>query len=113
MANVENKNVLRVGLLGASTFAILAGGATALSSAHEFWRLQGEQIKAGINTPTSTNENPNTPVMRQSLDHAVVGGVVFVAGSALAVGTAVSVIQSGRRRPGFENTDLVEPQQEG
>ncbi len=113
MSNVENKNVLRVGLLGASTFAILAGGATALSSAHEFWKLQEEQIKASTSTSTITNENQNTLVMRQALDYAVVGGVVFVAGSALAVGAAVSVIQSGRRRPEFHDTVFVEPQQKG
>ena len=112
MKNLENRNAQRVGIVAAASLAALATGAMGLSSLHEFRRLEvarGTAVEPAI-PGTQGSRNQITIEIEESLKKTALGGVLFVSSSVIALGAAASVIQSGRKRPGFENTDLVEPQ---
>lgn len=102
--NPENKNIRRVGILGAATFAVLGGGAMGLSSLNQYRALEVERVAVTTGANPLSQESPRvrqiTSGMVDALAYSAIGGVVFVAGSAAALGAAGSIIQSNRRRPG-------------
>jgi len=91
----------RVGFIGAATLTALAGGATLISSAAEFHKLQYEQRAMSAAAVTDENQEARKliPRMTQSLEFAAGGAVVFIAGSLGAVATGSTLVYSSRRRP--------------
>lgn len=101
MKDIERgRDIARIGVLGAATLSALAGGAMALSSAQEFHRLQHDQRAAAAGTSVADNPEARrlVPRMTQSLEFAVGGSVVFVAGSMGAIAAGASLVNSSRKR---------------
>lgn len=116
MASPENRNARRVGILAAASLAGALGTGMAVSSSIDFRKQQDEYRVIISNNQATGVEDPRTKQiiqdMTKSLAATSIGGLLL-AGGAVTIGVNISNNQSGRRRPAFLNTVLVEPQQKG